>query len=132
MRTDLVCRRLLVVLTCLLLWPTAGAWAGSAAWSGLSRADQSVLRPVEAQWDTLPAQTRGRLLRLARRYHDLQPAQQARIRERLADWARLTPEQREQARRNYESLQRMSPEQQARFRRQWSGATPPFEEGAPP
>jgi len=114
------------------LLPLAAAATGNPAWSGLSPGDQSILRPVEGQWDELPGNTRARLLRLARRYQDLTPEQQIRVRQRLADWARLTPEQREQARRNFENLQRLSPEQRERLRRHWLDQAPALDEAPQP
>jgi len=120
------------LLTSVALCAATPAVAGNPAWSGLSPGDQAVLRPVEKQWDELPGHTRARLLRLAHRYQDLSPAQQTRVRERLADWARLTPEQREQARRNFETLQKLSPEQRERLRRQWLEQAPAIEEPAAP
>jgi len=114
-------------LVALEAWP-----GGTAAWSGLNPGDQAVLRPVEGQWDTLPAETRTRLLRIARRYHDWPPEQQTRVRQRLALWAQLTPEQRDQARRNFENLQRLPPEQRERIRKHWLEHASPLEDPSSP
>ncbi|MBU3694413.1 MAG: DUF3106 domain-containing protein [Rhodocyclaceae bacterium] len=120
------------VLASFLVCAATPSLAGNPAWTGLSPGDQTILRPVEKQWDELPGHTRARLLRLARRYQDLNPEQQTRVRERLADWARLTPEQREQARRNFETLQRLTPDQQERVRRRWLEQAPVIDEPVAP
>jgi len=125
-------RNLVISAAAILLLAVGPTFAGNPAWSGLSPGDQLILRPVEKQWDELPGHTRARLLRLARRYQDLDPDQQARVRQRLSDWARLTPEQREQARRNFENLQRLAPEQRERVRRQWLEQAPTLEDAPAP
>jgi hypothetical protein len=70
-------------------------------WSELSSAQQEVLKPFEPQWNALPLEEKRAWRNLAVRFPRMQPAEQAKARERIGEWAGLTPEQRRLARQNY-------------------------------
>lgn len=70
-------------------------------WSELKPAQQQVLAPFAAQWNSLPVDVKLAWVGLANRHPRMSAAEQARTAERISAWARLTPEQRKQARQNF-------------------------------
>jgi hypothetical protein len=74
------------------------------AWAELTAAQQQVLAPLKADWDTLEPERRQKWLAIAKRYPRMKAEEQERVQRRMQAWARLTPEQRRQARENYKNL----------------------------
>jgi Protein of unknown function (DUF3106) len=80
-------------------------------WSDLKPAQQSVLKPFEAQWNSYPQANKLSWLKVADQFAKLSPAQQELARERIKQWSALTPEQRRLARANF-SLAKKAPSTQ--------------------
>jgi hypothetical protein len=114
------------------------------AWASLSARQRSILAPLQDDWPNITAYQKDQWLELAARYPALNKAEQARIRERMADWARLSAAERGRARLNFqtatqqpatdrqarwEAYKALPPDERERLREQASrtaaGATPP-------
>ena len=76
-------------------------------WNELKPAQQTTLKPLEREWRTISVAQKRKWLELCIRYPTLNPAEQARVQERMADWARLTPLQRGQARLNFQEAKQL-------------------------
>src|SRR2546422_11273126 len=83
---------------CLALSASAVCAAGKApVWAQLTVDQQTVLRPLQPEWDRLPEVQRQRLLAAAKRHPRMSPQQQQqRFSQRLPGWTKLTLEQRNQ------------------------------------
>lgn len=100
--------RLRVILSALLLAAAglAGAEEGTR-WKDLTAAQQSALRPLEAQWAQIDAPRKQKWIEIAGRFPSLPPAERDRVQARMAEWAKLTPSQRRDARMNYQAAQQV-------------------------
>ncbi len=76
-------------------------------WSALSTAQRNALRPLEAEWGRIDGNRRSKWIEIADRFPNLSPAEQARVQNRMAEWARMTPRERSQARLNYREAQQV-------------------------
>lgn len=92
------------LLACLL---ATAAHAESIPWVKLSPLQREALAPLMNQWNSLPDQYQGDMLKLTNHYEKLSPEQKTRLRTRLLDWSRLTPQQRAQARQKYTAFQKV-------------------------
>jgi hypothetical protein len=102
---------------------------GGPAWSALNPQQQQTLAPLQRDWSSLDAGRKQKWLELAARYPGMPADQQARVQQRMSEWARMTPEQRGQARLNFQQAQAVpSPDRQA----QWQAyqALPPERKAA--
>jgi hypothetical protein len=59
---------------------------------------------MQADWSGLDASRKKKWLAVAQRYQTMPPADQARMHERMSQWAKLTPSQRSAARDNYSAV----------------------------
>jgi hypothetical protein len=80
-------------------------------WRSLSPAQQVALQPLQAEWDQMDGVRKQKWLQLANRFAGMKPEEQARVHERMREWAKLTPEQRELARETYTRTRKIAPEQ---------------------
>lgn len=80
-------------------------------WSQLTVAQRQALQPLTADWHRLDAPSRDKWLALANRFPNMRADEQARVQERMRDWARTSPEQRGQARLRYQQAQSLSKEE---------------------
>lgn len=86
------------------------------AWASLGSRQRSILAPLQDDWPNITAYQKDQWLELAARYPALNKAEQARIRERMADWARLSAAERGQARLNFQTAtQQPATDRQARW-----------------
>jgi hypothetical protein len=122
---------LAVSLACILpasaLEVTSDPWANSIGldpisddgpmWSSLSARQRTVLAPLEDDWANITAYQKNQWIELAARYPSLNKQEQARIRERMADWARLSATERGRARLNFQTATQQQPaaDRQARW-----------------
>jgi hypothetical protein len=85
-------------------------------WAGLTVQQQQALAPLKGDWGTIDAARQKKWLDVAGRFQSLEPQDQARVQQRMADWSRMTPQERGQARLNYQEL-RQTPldERQSRW-----------------
>ena len=79
------------------------------AWQSLSPAQQRALRPLQGEWSRLDAPRRQKWLDIAERMPSMPPDEQARVRERMIEWAQLTPEDRGKARLLFQEAKQASP-----------------------
>lgn len=74
------------------------------SWQSLSSADKSALKPMQDDWHNLDANRKKKWLAVATRYQTMNAADQARMHQRMVEWAKLTPTQRAAARDNYSAV----------------------------
>jgi hypothetical protein len=110
------------------------AWAGPAAiprpagsavparaeegvrWQSLTLGQREALAPLEHEWSSIDAPRKQKWLTIAARLRTLPPPEQARISERMSDWARLTPAERGQVRLRYQEARQVpAPDRSARW-----------------
>lgn len=85
-------------------------------WNDLDRAQQATLKPLERQWSGVSGQRKQKWLELAKRFPKMSQPEQARVQERMGEWARLTPQERGQARLNFQEAKQLPVEdRQARW-----------------
>lgn len=70
-------------------------------WKTLSNAEQTALRPLAANWDTMGLGQKRKWISVAKDYDKLPPAQQAKLHTRMTEWVSLSPQQRANARQNF-------------------------------
>ncbi|WP_425259757.1 DUF3106 domain-containing protein [Rubrivivax sp. RP6-9] len=86
------------------------------AWSQLTKAQQTVLAPLQRDWSAIDSQQKAKWLEVAGRYPKMHPADRQRLQERMAAWARMTPAERTRARMQFKESRQFSPEdRQARW-----------------
>jgi hypothetical protein len=78
-------------------------------WRELKPAQQTTLKPLEREWAVISSPHKQKWLELSTRFPSMTPAEQARVQERMAEWARLTSQQRSQARLNFQEAKQLSP-----------------------
>lgn len=62
---------------------------------------------------------RKKWLGISERYPTMRPEEQARMQERMREWARLTPEQRAKVRDTYKDFNQLPPEQKQTVKQKW-------------
>jgi len=92
--------------------PTSAEAEASPKWSALTPAQQSALRPLQAEWPKLDATRKAKWLVVAGRFPTLPEADRKRLQDRMAEWARMSPAERGRARQNYQALRTIRPEDQ--------------------
>jgi Protein of unknown function (DUF3106) len=70
-------------------------------WKELSNTQQSALKPLAANWDTMGLGQKRKWLSVAKDYDKLPPAQQVKLHTRMTEWVSLSPQQRANARQNF-------------------------------
>jgi hypothetical protein len=89
-------------------------------WSELDAQQQSVLKPLAQEWDTLRPWQRAKMLDIANDYPKMDAEKQALVQQRLTNWSRMTPYEREQARKHHQKFETMTPEKKAELRKKWT------------
>lgn len=99
-------------------------------WSQLTTPQKEALYPLANRWTYLSEAQKRNWLRLAASFHSLAPHEQAKMLDRITEWASLSAQQRSQARLNYaaaaklpadskraqwEAYQALSPEEKKRL-----------------
>ena len=97
-------------------------------WIELTPEQRQILAPLQEDWENLERERRLKWIGIAKRYPKMKPADQAKVQQRMHDWASLTPEQRRQARENYKTLAK-NKERHGKLSDQWAEyqALPPEE-----
>lgn len=80
---------------------------GGPEWAQLTPAQKDVLNPLQPDWNQLDGAQKSKWLEVAARFHTITPDEQARIHQRMTEWARLSPAQRQQARVAFQTTQRL-------------------------
>lgn len=85
-------------------------------WASLTPQQRSILAPLERDWGSVDSQRRAKWIEVANRFPAMPLADQQRLQERMAEWARMTPTERGRARLTFQESKQLSPEQkQARW-----------------
>lgn len=79
-------------------------------WSELSPAQQQILAPLSASWDSLPQSEHKSFIGVADAYPKLSAEKQQRLRTQIKDWAGLTLEQRHRAREKFSAFSKVPEE----------------------
>lgn len=87
-----------------------GNVGANPAWSGLTPAQQTILKPLQAQWSELEPSSKDKWLSVANRYPRLPAAEQARVQERMTQWAKLPPKARGEARLRFQQTRQLPAE----------------------
>jgi len=90
--------------------------AGGPRWASLTGPQRQILAPLERDWALIDAPRKAKWLEVAARFPAMPAAEQQRVQERMAEWARMTPTQRGRARLSFQESKQFSPEEkQARW-----------------
>ena len=93
-------------------------------WQSLTPAQRQALAPLERDWSGIDAQRKQKWLQIADRYPSLPPQEQARIAERMNEWARLTPAERGEMRLRYQEAKQVpAPDRSAKWQ-EYQNLTP--------
>ena len=82
-------------------------------WNDLNASQRTVLAPIASLWNDLGDVRKRKWLLIARNYPSMSPTEQAKLRERMTEWASLTRQQRDQARLNYQAIRKVPADQRA-------------------
>jgi hypothetical protein len=86
------------------------------AWAKLSAAQKTALLPLAQDWDALDATRKSQWLEVATRFSTLPAEDQARLQERMREWASLSPTERQQARIGFQGAKKITAdERQAKW-----------------
>lgn len=91
----------------------AGKKVDKLAWNQLNPLQQTVLAPLESDWESLSNDRKTKWLRVANRYPYMTAPEQERLQGRMADWAKLPQKDRRIARDNYLTSLQIPAEQKA-------------------
>ncbi|ARU05431.1 hypothetical protein CCO03_12695 [Comamonas serinivorans] len=73
----------------------------SVSWGSLSASQKAALQPLAERWSAMSPEHQRKWLAVSSNYKQLSPPEQARLHERMLDWAKMSKAERMQARRNY-------------------------------
>ena len=88
-------------------------------WNLLSTEQKIVLAPLSKEWDKMENIRRKKWLGIVERFPKLSQAEQARIQQRMREWANLTPEQRSKARGSFLEFNQLAPEKKQALKQKW-------------
>lgn len=89
------------------------------SWSQLNAAQKAVLAPLSAEWNSFSDDRKLKWLGIINRYAKMTPVEQARIQERMKEWALLSPLEREKARTQYKKLRATPAEDRLALEQRW-------------
>ena len=93
-----------------------GTSTGGPSWISLNAEQRKALGPLERDWSSIDAARKSKWLEVAARFPAMPAADQQRVQERMAEWARMTPSERGRARLSFQESKQFSPEhKQARW-----------------
>lgn len=122
-----------LVLPCLILnaqaappHPTAPLTLASAdgGWGSLSPQERQVLAPLAGQWHDMSPDIRDKWIRVARRHPSLSPSAQAKVQERMTQWAQTSPRQRGEARLRFQNARDLPAQQRQEKWRAYQALSP--------
>ena len=107
--------RLAGCLLCVLVTLTASMAVQAApdqppSWESLTKAQQGVLAPLQADWAGIDSGRKQKWLEVARRFPGLPETERQRIQQRMGEWARMTPAERGRARLQFQETRQISAE----------------------
>jgi hypothetical protein len=97
----------------------AAASKSDPTWRELSPAQREVLAPLKDGWSAMEPTRKRKWVGVANRYPTMNADEQARVRERMAEWAALAPEQRRAARDNFRAVRDLDPDARNAVRDKW-------------
>lgn len=100
------CLHVAILMLGLLSAGHVGA-SDSAGWSALTPTQQKTLAPLQKDWNDIDAPRRAKWLEVAAKFPSMPKEEQARVQERMAEWARLTPAERNQARLQFQEVKQV-------------------------
>jgi hypothetical protein len=89
--------------------PVAQREEAKPLWTELTPAQQQSLAPLAASWRSLTEPHKRKWVALSENYPKMPPAEQAKLRSRMIEWAALSPQQRTQARLNFAETKKVAP-----------------------
>lgn len=87
--------------------------ATKPSWQDLNGQQQVALRPLAANWATLPEASKRKWLAVSRNYGSLPVTEQAKMHSRMTEWVNLSQRQRSEARLQYAQTRQLSPAEKA-------------------
>lgn len=91
----------------------AGVVATQPAWQQLTSQQQLALRPLAANWASLPEAHKQKWLAISKSYNSLSAAEQAKMHSRMAEWVSLSQRQRSEARLQFAQTKQLTPAEKA-------------------
>lgn len=88
-------------------------------WSLLSTHQKIILAPLVGDWDQMENIRRKKWLGIAERFPKMTPEEQARVQQRMREWAALTPTQRAKVRDSYKEFNQLDPEKKLAVKKKW-------------
>lgn len=79
------------------------------AWTSLTAIQRRQLEPLHAEWADIDAARKQKWLDVAARMPTMSPAEQDRVRVRMAEWARMSPAERGRARLQFQEARQLAP-----------------------
>jgi len=89
---------------------TAATPEQGVRWRELKPAQQEVLKPLEREWSGISTIQKQKWIELSGGFAKRSPAEQQRIQERMAAWARLSAQQRGEARLHFQEATQLTPQ----------------------
>jgi hypothetical protein len=80
-------------------------------WRDLTGAQKQILQPLASHWPSMDNTGRDKWVNVANRFHKLSPAEQQRVQERMAQWARLPAQERGEARLRFQQTRQLTPDE---------------------
>ena len=87
--------------------------SAGAKWQDLTPAQQLILKPLTAIWNSLDSTSKSKWIAITVNYATRSAAEQQRMQERMGEWAALTPAARERARLNFAETKKLAPTERA-------------------
>lgn len=81
------------------------------AWNELTGPQQQALKPLAASWQGIDEAQKRKWLAISRNFSAMTPTEQAKLHDRMSEWAALSPKQRTQARLNFAETAQVPPEE---------------------
>jgi hypothetical protein len=78
-------------------------------WADMPQAHRLALKPLEAEWSVLGADSKQKWLEIAARFPTLPADERVRIQARMTEWARMSPQERGRVRLNFQEAKQASP-----------------------
>ena len=82
-------------------------------WVDLIENERAILQPLAPVWDEMSTTRRRKWRSIVKNYGQLSPNDQAKIRERMAEWALLSTKERQVARLNFAQSKNVNPQELA-------------------
>lgn len=88
-------------------------------WGLLSTQQKIILAPLVGEWDQMENIRRKKWLGIAERFPKMTADEQARVQDRMREWASLTPDQRSKVRGSYKEFNQLDTEKKLAVKKKW-------------